>query len=106
MITVEAKTGNEYSLIVTGHSGYAEPGQDIVCAAVTILAYVAANAVIRLENAGGTAEQPEVALGSGSAVIRCKEKATSFGNLDKVWAAVMDTYQLIADYYPENVKII
>lgn len=34
MIVVEV---NENGITVTGHAGYAEPGKDIVCAAVSVL---------------------------------------------------------------------
>jgi uncharacterized protein YsxB (DUF464 family) len=58
MISVTfTESGNKLSLRVEGHAGYAEAGQDIVCAAASILAYTLAsiiekcdiNATINLE---------------------------------------------------------
>lgn len=32
-----AKDGDEFSILIQGHAGYANPGNDIVCAAISIL---------------------------------------------------------------------
>ena len=37
-ITVKKRNGNYLEFVSKGHAGYAEEGQDIVCAAVSVLA--------------------------------------------------------------------
>lgn len=51
MITAKFKQdekGNIYSFEVTGHSGYAEAGEDIICAAVSVLAIETVNSMEKL----------------------------------------------------------
>ena len=36
-ITVKKRNGNYLEFVSKGHAGYAEEGQDIVCAAVSVL---------------------------------------------------------------------
>ena len=40
------KFGNNIGFCISGHSGYAEAGSDIVCAAVSSAAYMTANIII------------------------------------------------------------
>ncbi len=44
-IRVTRKAGEIVSLVCQGHAGYAEEGRDIVCAAVSVLAFTCANAL-------------------------------------------------------------
>ena len=55
-ITVTRKEGEITSLICKGHAGYAEEGRDIVCAAVSVLAFTCANA---LESVAGVKARVE-----------------------------------------------
>lgn len=51
MITAKFKHdeyGNIYSYEITGHSGYAEAGEDIICAAVSVLAIETVNSIEKL----------------------------------------------------------
>ena len=40
-ITVKKRNGNYLEFVSKGHAGYAEEGQDIVCAAVSVLVITA-----------------------------------------------------------------
>ena len=66
MIQVIIQTHNqEYkSVISTGHADYSEAGSDIVCAAVSVLAYTCVNA---LETVAGL--KPQVRESSGRMVL-------------------------------------
>ncbi|MBQ4638975.1 MAG: ribosomal-processing cysteine protease Prp [Clostridia bacterium] len=44
-IRVTKEAGEITSLVCQGHAGYAEEGHDIVCAAVSVLAFTCANAL-------------------------------------------------------------
>lgn len=51
MITAKFKQdeyGNIHSYEITGHSGYAEAGEDIICAAVSVLAIETVNSIEKL----------------------------------------------------------
>ena len=57
MISIQCKG---YSLRITGHAGYAPAGQDIVCAAVTILSYALGGMLLRAESEGLLRAEPVV----------------------------------------------
>ena len=45
-ITVKKRNGNYLEFVSKGHAGYAEEGQDIVCAAVSVLVINTVNSLI------------------------------------------------------------
>lgn len=74
-------------LRIRGHSGYAAPGQDIVCAAVSILTETLAASL-----PGGS-----VYLGRGYADLPCNGPEGEF-----VWRGLC----LLAHRYPENIRLV
>lgn len=84
MIRAEKAPGR---LRIRGHAGYAPPGQDIVCAAVSILAETLASML-----------PPErIFLGEGRADFDCREEEMEF-----VWRGL----SLLAHRYPENISLV
>lgn len=67
-------------ITITGHSGYAPPGQDIVCAAVSTLVHTLVCSVEDL-----TKDIIEYSLQSGNAEIR-------FGNLSDAARLLVDSF--------------
>ena len=100
------REGRKLSLSVKGHAGQAVPGEDIICASASILAYTVAQIVKAMENHGDLAETPTIKLDSGDAVISCVAKD------DDIYAEAMHTYfvaqvgySLLAFNYPDFVDI-
>lgn len=85
-------------LTITGHAGYAPHGQDIVCAAVSTLVQTFFESVQAL-----TADEITVDFGPGKAVIQ-------YGNLSDAAKLLEDSLfvglNLIADNYPDNVRVL
>lgn len=82
---------------VTGHSGTAESGKDIVCAAVTSAVMLAANTIT--ESFGVKAE---IAVGENSVSIRgCQDP-----DGQKVIGALKDHIKTIQSDYPDTIRII
>jgi uncharacterized protein YsxB (DUF464 family) len=97
----------EASLRLLGHAGYAEAGQDIVCASASILAYTVAQIVKAMEHHGDFAEPPFIRLDGGDTAIVCQAKD------DDLYAEVVHTYfvaqtgyALLAHNYPQHVELI
>lgn len=84
MITAVRTPGG---LTIRGHAGYAAPGQDIVCAAVSILA----------ETLASTLPSGAVRMGNGTANFRC-----SPSEMDFAWRGL----SLLAHQYPENIALV
>ena len=59
-------SGNLVGFVMEGHAGYADPGEDIVCAAVSSVAYMTANTITEIIKA-----DTEVAV-----ELRCRDVLT------------------------------
>lgn len=83
---------------IRGHAGYAERGKDIVCAAISALTQVFIESVEKL-----TADEIKYDITHGSTVIK-------YGNLSEKSKTLLDSFfiglQMVAEEYPENVKIV
>ena len=83
---------------VSGHSGYAAQGSDIVCAGVTALTQTLIKSVVCL-----TADRIEYKISPGRADIK-------YGNLSEKSRTLVDSFfigiSMIADEFPDYVRII
>ena len=74
---------NEEKITLNGHAGYAEPGKDIVCAAVTALVQTMVHSIKAL-----TDDRPEYTVSPGEFELEIKnlsEKSKTFGRLFFYW---------------------
>lgn len=89
---------NESGITITGHANYAEAGKDIVCAGVSTLVQ---NLIQSIEEL--TADKIQYDMQPGTVHIK-------YGNLSEQAQLLADSFfvgvRLIADEYPDNVKIV
>lgn len=97
--------GNKFSLRLEGHAGYAEIGKDIICASATILAYTVAQFVLEAEHRGET-DACEVRLESGEIIVSCEAKEDALNEMQKMYSFAMKGYQLLANTYPQYVRLM
>lgn len=83
-------------LTVEGHAGYAEPGKDLVCAAVSILVYTLDQ---NLEDMG--LGDPKNLLEEGKARIACKEQSEE---TTRIYNTIWSGLRILEENYPEYVK--
>lgn len=99
MIQVKYRTdGKAHSLVITGHAGYAEIGDDIVCAGVSAIVYTLLG---WMENNDEELEHKNVSIESGDVLIYCEggEKAATAFDMTAIGL------EQIAQRYPDNVVI-
>lgn len=85
------------SISVTGHAGYAPPGQDIVCAGVTALAQTLAASLDNL-----TDDDPDYTIAPGVFILKIKDLSEKSRTLvDSFFIGICG----IADIYPDYVRI-
>lgn len=85
-------------ITVTGHSGYAPPGQDIVCAAVSVLVQ---NLILSIEALTDDKISYDIKPGKADIYYRNpSEKTTTL--IDSFFIGI----SAIAAEYPEYVKIV
>ena len=90
-----SKSGDR--LTISGHAGYAEPGRDIVCAAISTLSQVFVASVEEL-----TAAKIKTAQTGGYMEIVIEESTERA-------QVLLDSFllgcRMIADQYPDNVRV-
>lgn len=95
MIEVSVRKG---SIAVTGHAKFAPPGQDIVCASISMLTQ---NLIKSIEDL--TEDKIEYEISPGRVDIY-------YGNLSEESKTLVDSFFIgicmIANEYPENVRIV
>lgn len=83
---------------VLGHSGYAPPGQDIVCAAVSTLTQ---GLIASIE--GLTGDRPDYTIAPGVFILKIKDLSAKAKLLvDSFFIGISGTI----DAYPEYVRIV
>ncbi len=97
-IRVTEKAGEITSLVCRGHAGYAEEGRDIVCAAVSVLAFTCVNA---LESVAGV--QPRVEERDGFLSIFLPEQAGH--DAQTVMKTVLQGFRDLQDAYPKYLQL-
>ena len=97
-IRVTRMAGEIVSLVCQGHAGYAEEGHDIVCAAVSVLAFTCANA---LESVAGV--QPKVEEKDGFLSVFLPENAGH--DAQTVMHTVLQGFRDLSDAYPTYLQL-
>ena len=93
---------DEHSVRICGHAGSGEAGHDLVCAAVSILAYTLASFTERMEKSGAATDST-VLLRSGEAVIACTPTETMRAEITRVMDALCEGFAILAENYGANV---
>ena len=106
MITVTfTESGNKLSLRVEGHAGYAEHGQDIVCAAASILAYTVSAFIKEAERCGDLKTAPTIKTESGDVTISCEPTDAAYHAMQSAFHFALAGYALLKHNYPQCVSL-
>lgn len=99
---IKARFFTEDNLIcgyeISGHSGSAETGQDIICAFVSSAAYMAANTISEILKA-----QIEAEVADGYMNIRV---ASKLSEAQQILEGLRLHLRSLAGDYPDNIKVI
>ena len=94
------------SLHVKGHAGANNPGNDIVCASASILAYTLAQNIKIAETRKRLKYSPTLKLKEGDAIITCRAKdKEAYEELCFTYCLTQTGYQLLAHNYPQYVAV-
>lgn len=94
--------GKTLALAVTGHAGKGPKGEDIVCAAATMLAYTLAQNVQKYRL--GLKGRPKIQMKEGDIIIRCRPKDRHGNQLRLVYETIGEGYRLLSFNYPDAVE--
>lgn len=95
---------DEHVLTISGHAGFSGCGTDIVCAGVSALTYALLQTLINAEEAGELSCLAYL-VHDGVASIRARPKCGYEERIGAAWEVAVTGYRMIADAYPQNVKI-
>ena len=96
----------EVCLTVTGHAGYAQTGEDPVCAAASILTCSLAQFALGALKGGCLRSAPGIRLKPGDALVRMRAKTEEdYEALLLAAKVVYGGFAVLAKNYPENVNL-
>ena len=84
---------SESKLTIKGHAGAAEKGKDIVCSAVSILAYQIAYAVE--ESRDMLEEEPVIHIEAGDVLVSCIPKKPFLATMQRTYWTVLCGLELL-----------
>lgn len=102
---VFSQQDDDMSISLQGHAGTAPKGEDLVCAAVTMLTYTAAQAAMDFLAADKLRREPTVSLASGDCVVTICPKETAKAEANAVWRTLLHGYQLLESSYQKAVSV-
>ena len=107
MLRAEFKLVGSGTLVLTleGHADSAPEGEDLVCAAASILAYTAAQEVRDMERAGKLRKRPRVELSKGRCRVTCTPKAEAWSEALHTYKVAQTGFRLLAANFPEHVAL-
>lgn len=94
-----------YVLSIQGHAHYAPRGADIVCAAVSTLGYTFAAVVRRLDGEDALVDHPLIREAEGELYICARAGQAHRSALSQSFDTVRTGLALIAENYPEHVRL-
>ena len=107
MVKVSFKTAENdesFIIIVEGHAGQADPGQDIICASASILVYTLAQTVTDMHNAGRLRKKPRIRIENGDAEIVLKPKKGFFSEAFLTVHTIKRGFDLLCSNFPDFVS--
>lgn len=88
------QTDHDCDVVIHGHAGYADPGEDIVCSAVSSLWFTLINSIQLTDSSYQVSDGPN---------------ELHIQNVDKYTGILLDSFRIgangIAEAYPDNVKV-
>ena len=93
------------SLSIEGHAGQAAKGNDIICAAASILAYTLAQTLVQMNKQGWLKKAPHIDLEEGKSLVICRPKEEYFYECLMAFFVAEVGYTLLANNYPQYVEV-
>lgn len=106
MITAKfTAAGESIMLQLQGHSGAAKQGEDLICAAASMLAYTLAQTMEFLSEDAGLQVKPTIRLEPGNTLILAKPKKENYAEALHAFFVTQAGYHLLEKNYPKNVQL-
>lgn len=100
------RLGAWYDVEVSGHSGFAPRGTDIVCAACSVLTCTLLAAVTDKEATGAIAELVTLAEEPGKRAFRFRASEWAWSEIDTIVNTILTGFRMLHAEYPEHVRLL
>ena len=106
-ITYDMPVNNEvYKLTITGHAEAEDPGKfDLVCAAVSTLAFTLAQCLKDADELGWLRMHPTLKMEDGDACIKAKAVKTHEPIIGAMFTTIVRGLEMLAVNYPDNITL-
>lgn len=107
MVTAKFEVGMNYiRMDVKGHAGFAELGQDPVCAGASALAMTVAQCIDGMAKEGKLLKKPGLIIRNGRVSVVAKPKKEYYSEALHVFFVGETGMQLLAESYPDNINFV
>jgi len=97
--------GRTLKMVVRGHANAAKPGEDLICAGASMLAFTAAQDVSDLADAGRLEEKPVIKLQSGRTILELTPKEDAYAEALHTMFVIQKGFVVLAANNPHYVKV-
>lgn len=104
MTLINISGGRGASIRIKGHAGYSS-GNDIVCAAVSVLSFTLMQ-TLEKERKAGNLKFLKYDYRSGFVSVEALPSRRFKGRFKAILSTIVSGFELLADRYPDNVKLI
>lgn len=107
MVTAKFEYGHDSGFIrmdVKGHAGFAEAGQDPVCAGASVLAMTVAQCLVGMEDEGKLQKKMNRIIRNGRVSVVVKPKPEHLAEALHIFWIGETGFQLLAEAYPDNIE--
>ena len=94
------RKGVSYELYAKGHAGYSKKGEDIICAAISILLYTLVTSI----DVDDLAKDPIVVMESGNTFIRIEPKKSRIQKIAGVFSVINNGFKILSENFPKNIR--
>lgn len=105
VIFCESENRDTYIMTAVGHAGYADEGEDIVCAAISTLIYTLAQNVKDMEDLGWLKKRAVLKLENGDTKITCKPRVERRNAAKLIFTCIQRGIAMLAANYPESLEL-
>ena len=92
-------------MTLKGHADAAPKGEDLICSAVTMLAYTVAQAVQFMYENKNLKEKPEIRIADGEATIIAKPTEEAYAETLHTFRVAQCGVHVLANNNPDNVAL-
>ena len=92
----------EYRMVIEGHAGAAERGEDLVCAAASILMWTLAERASDRPEYGG---MTRIEQDGARVEIRCRPEDGWALSCRELFETIYTGYDLLREHHPDNVEV-